>query len=115
MGRYLELAKQSTEERAQALFAYPKNVQKDSNIYHNTRDKNPSVEVKTEVSRCEKSELSEKRVGTSAVDALDLGSSAEVFELAYEFFSDREDLPISPTPRGTDPLTHRNTSKTRFF
>jgi hypothetical protein len=42
-------------------------------------------------------------------------TSAEVFELAREMFPNREDLPIPPSPPGSDPRVKRDTDKVEFF
>jgi len=40
---------------------------------------------------------------------------AEVFELARQYFPERDELPLLPPVRGRDPLVDRGTDKVRFF
>ena len=42
-------------------------------------------------------------------------SVAEVFELAREYFPERDELLLLPPVRGRDPLVQRGTDKVRFF
>ena len=42
-------------------------------------------------------------------------SVAEVFELAREYFPERDELPLLPPVRERDPLVQRGTDKARFF
>ena len=42
-------------------------------------------------------------------------SITDVFEMAREFFPNREDLPVPPSPPGRDPLAKHGTDKTKFF
>ena len=42
-------------------------------------------------------------------------SVAEVFELAREYFPERDELLLLPSVRGRGPLVHRGTGKVRFF
>jgi hypothetical protein len=48
-------------------------------------------------------------------DDTPIASVAEVFELAREYFPERDGLPLLPPVRGRDSLVHRGTDKVRFF
>jgi len=48
-------------------------------------------------------------------DDTPIASVAEVFELAREYFPERDGLPLLLPVRGRDPLVHRGTDKVRFF
>ena len=48
-------------------------------------------------------------------DDTPIASVAEVFELARQYFPERDGLPLLPPVRGRDPLVHRGTDKVRFF
>ena len=48
-------------------------------------------------------------------DDTPVASVAEVFELARQYFSERDGLPLLSCVRGRDPLVHRGTDKVRFF
>ena len=48
-------------------------------------------------------------------DDTPIASVAEVFELARQYFPERDGLPLLPPVRGRDPLVHRGTDKARFF
>ena len=48
-------------------------------------------------------------------DDTPVASVAEVFELARQYFPERDGLPLLPPIRGRDPLVHRGTDKVRFF
>ena len=44
-----------------------------------------------------------------------VASVDEVFELARQYFPQRDGLPLLPSVCGQDPLVHRGTDKERFF
>ena len=46
-------------------------------------------------------------------DDTPIASVAEVFELARQYFPERDGLPLLPPVRGRDPLVHRGTDKVR--
>ena len=48
-------------------------------------------------------------------DDTPIASIAEVFELARQYFPQRDELPVLPRVRGRDPLVQRGTDKVRFF
>ena len=48
-------------------------------------------------------------------DDTPIASVAEVFELARQYFPERDGLPLLPRVRGQDPLVPRGTDKERFF
>ena len=49
-------------------------------------------------------------------DDTSVASVDEVFELARQYFPERDGLPLlPPRVRGRDPLVHRGTEKVRFF
>ena len=48
-------------------------------------------------------------------DDTPIASVAEVFELARQYFPERDGLPLLPPVRGRDPLVHRGTDNARFF
>ena len=48
-------------------------------------------------------------------DDTPVASVAEVFELARQYFPERDGLPLLPPVRGRDPLVHHGTDKVRFF
>jgi len=48
-------------------------------------------------------------------DDTPIASVAEVFELARQYFPQRDGLPLLPRVRGRDPLVHHGTDKVRFF
>ena len=48
-------------------------------------------------------------------DDTSVDSVAEVFELARQYFPERDGLPVPPSLRGRDPLVHRGTDKVSFF
>ncbi len=48
-------------------------------------------------------------------DDTPIASVAEVFELARQYFPERDGLPLLLRVRGRDPLVHRGTDKARFF
>jgi hypothetical protein len=48
-------------------------------------------------------------------DDTPIASVAEVFELARQYFPERDGLPLLPPVRARDPLVHRGTDKVRFF
>jgi len=48
-------------------------------------------------------------------DDTPIASVAEVFELARQYFPERDGLPLLPPVRGRDPLVQRGTDKVRFF
>ena len=48
-------------------------------------------------------------------DDTPVASAAEVFQLARQYFSERDGLPLLLRVRGRDPLVQRGTDKVRFF
>ena len=48
-------------------------------------------------------------------DDTPVASDSEVFELARQYFPEREGLPLLPPVQGRDPLVQRGTDKVRFF
>ena len=48
-------------------------------------------------------------------DDTPIASVAEAFELARQYFPERDGLPLLPSVRGRDPLVHRGTDKVQFF
>jgi hypothetical protein len=48
-------------------------------------------------------------------DDTPIASVDELFELARQYFPERDGLPLPPPVRGQDPLVHPGTDKVRFF